>query len=160
MADGAFRKIDVDQYDPDLVTSAELYEPFPLSPAEALAAAKDRERDVRGAITRSVFSSLHKGIESPYRVHRYRGDLAGALREALRDAPWGEGIDQAKVSSDTFSPSLLCFSIFKLTQTWYGWYGIGTSKLPSLPSFSSSHRLRLNRPLSCSRHCHLKSKTL
>jgi actin related protein 2/3 complex, subunit 5 len=52
MADGAFRKIDIDQYDPDLVTDADLYEPFPLSPADALAAAKEREREVRAFMSR------------------------------------------------------------------------------------------------------------
>jgi hypothetical protein len=52
MADGAFRKIDIDQYDPDLVTDTDLYEPFPFSPADALAAAKEREREVRAHISR------------------------------------------------------------------------------------------------------------
>lgn len=50
----AFRKIDIDQYDEDKLVEEELYEPYPLAPAQAASRSKEVEREVRGLLTRCV----------------------------------------------------------------------------------------------------------
>lgn len=47
-----FRKIDIDQYDEDAFLDAELVEPFPKSPEQALADAKAKSTEVRSLIGR------------------------------------------------------------------------------------------------------------
>lgn len=81
-----FRRIDIDQYDEDRVDPASLYHPDPRGPAQALAAAQDKDRAVRGLLQ--------------------RGDVGGALKEVLREGEWPYGEDsepetkQAKVRSE------------------------------------------------------------
>ena len=48
----SFRKIDIDQYDEDVIVDEELVEPFPKSPEQALADAKAKSTEVRSLIGR------------------------------------------------------------------------------------------------------------
>ena len=48
----SFRKIDIDQYDVDVIVDEELVEPFPKSPEQALADAKAKSTEVRSLIGR------------------------------------------------------------------------------------------------------------
>lgn len=74
MADVNFRKIDIDQYDPDRFLAQELVPPQPpVSAAEM----KQRQQEVKRALS--------------------SGDYQGALTIALSDPPYG-GDDEAKVS--------------------------------------------------------------
>ncbi|KAH8919041.1 arp2/3 complex [Atractiella rhizophila] len=77
MADGSFRKIDIDAFDEDRVLPSELYEPDPRAPDEVLALSRQKAGDVRGLIT--------------------RGDFGGALATVLDSPPYGEGVDEAKM---------------------------------------------------------------
>jgi len=77
--EGSFRKIDVDAYDEDLVHPEDLVEPYHLSPPDAARQAKEREREVRGLLT--------------------RGELPSALALALTDAPYGTQYTEAKTTS-------------------------------------------------------------
>lgn len=78
-----FRRIDIDQYDEDRVLASSLYHPDPRQPAQALADAQSKDRSVKGLLQ--------------------RGDVAAALKDALRDGEWPYGEDsvpeikQAKV---------------------------------------------------------------
>jgi actin related protein 2/3 complex, subunit 5 len=48
--EGAFRKIDIDQYDEDVLHDEELYDPDPRDPAQALDEARQRAQAVRGSL--------------------------------------------------------------------------------------------------------------
>ncbi|KZT55370.1 Arp2/3 complex 16 kDa subunit ARPC5 [Calocera cornea HHB12733] len=74
--DTAFRKINIDKYDEDILLPAELYDPDPRTPAQVLADARQKSAAVRACLT--------------------RGDIAGALAVALDQYPYGEGVDEAK----------------------------------------------------------------
>ena len=50
--DTAFRKIDIDQYDEDVLQDSELYEAESRDPAEVLDDAKQRQIAVRGFLAR------------------------------------------------------------------------------------------------------------
>ena len=50
--DTAFRKIDIDQYDEDVLQDSELYEAEPRDPAEVLDDAKQKQIAVRGFLAR------------------------------------------------------------------------------------------------------------
>lgn len=52
MSEGAFRKLNVDQYDEDRVLETELYDPDPRGPAEVLRVAKDKQGQVRSVLQR------------------------------------------------------------------------------------------------------------
>lgn len=52
--DTAFRKIDIDIYDEDVLQESELYEPFPQDAAQALDEAKQRQSAVRSALAKCV----------------------------------------------------------------------------------------------------------
>lgn len=78
MADSSFRRLDVDQYDEDRVLPSDLYIPDSRAPATVLADTQGKATAVRGLLQ--------------------RGDVRGALGEVLVDAPYGEGVDDAKVS--------------------------------------------------------------
>ena len=54
--DTSFRKIDIDQYDEDVLQDSELYEADSRDPAEVLDDAKQRQIAVRGFLARYVFS--------------------------------------------------------------------------------------------------------
>nr|CDI55355.1 related to subunit of the Arp2/3 complex [Melanopsichium pennsylvanicum 4] len=72
----SFRKIDIDQYDEDVIQDEELVEPYPKSPEQALADAKAKSTEVRSLIG--------------------RGDIAGALTLVLSDYPYGPTVEEAK----------------------------------------------------------------
>ena len=52
--DGAFRKIDIDVYDEDIIREEELYEADPRDPAQVLEDAKSKQTAVRSALNRFV----------------------------------------------------------------------------------------------------------
>ena len=52
--DTAFRKIDIDIYDEDVLQDSELYEADPRGPAEVLEDAKQRQTAVRSFLARYV----------------------------------------------------------------------------------------------------------
>lgn len=47
-----FRKIDIDQYDEDVITNEELVEPYPKAAEQATAEAKAKSSEVRSLIGR------------------------------------------------------------------------------------------------------------
>lgn len=53
----SFRKIDIDQYDEDLLLDQELVDPYPKSPEQALSDARAKSTEVRTLIGRWVFAS-------------------------------------------------------------------------------------------------------
>ncbi|KAF9526054.1 arp2/3 complex 16 kDa subunit [Crepidotus variabilis] len=71
-----FRKINVDQYDEDVIQESELYEADPREPAEVLEEAKQRQVAVRGLLSKN--------------------DIAGALTTILDNAPYGPNVESAK----------------------------------------------------------------
>ncbi|KAJ3506818.1 hypothetical protein NLJ89_g6655 [Agrocybe chaxingu] len=72
----SFRKIDIDQYDEDVLQDSELYDADPRDPAEVLEDARQRAGAVRGLLARN--------------------DIAGALTVILDNAPYGPNVDEAK----------------------------------------------------------------
>ena len=48
----SFRKIDIDQYDEDILLEEELYEPDPRPPAQVLQDTKEKATAVRSALSR------------------------------------------------------------------------------------------------------------
>lgn len=91
MAPIDFRRIDVDQYDEDRLDPVSLYHPDPRAPSQVLADAQQTDKQVRCLVQ--------------------RGDLEGALREALTEGRWPYGEDavpeirQAKVRSASLALS-------------------------------------------------------
>jgi len=75
--DNAFRKIDIDQYDEDVLQDSELYEADSRDPTEVLDDAKQRQIAVRGLLARN--------------------DISGALTTILENAPYGPSVDEAKL---------------------------------------------------------------
>ncbi|KAK0230988.1 arp2/3 complex subunit [Armillaria fumosa] len=74
--DGAFRKIDIDAYDEDVLHEEELYDADQRDPSQVLDEAKQRQVAVRSALSKS--------------------DIAGALSIALENSPYGPTFDDAK----------------------------------------------------------------
>ncbi|KAG6889915.1 hypothetical protein C0992_003619 [Termitomyces sp. T32_za158] len=74
--DAAFRKIDVDQYDEDVLHESEVYDTDPREPSQILEEAKQRQATVRTSLARN--------------------DIVGALSTILENAPYGPNVDQAK----------------------------------------------------------------
>ncbi|KAH0590917.1 hypothetical protein H2248_001032 [Termitomyces sp. 'cryptogamus'] len=74
--EAAFRKIDVDQYDEDVLQESELYDTDPREPSQVLEEAKQRQVVVRTSLARN--------------------DIVGALSTVLENAPYGSNVDQAK----------------------------------------------------------------
>jgi len=89
----AFRKIDIDAYDEDVLLEAELVEPDPRDPATILADAKSKSSQVRGFLS--------------------KGDIAGGLAVLLADAPYGPNVEDAKAV--TFSAVVLILNSTKST---------------------------------------------
>ena len=56
--DTAFRKIDIDQYDEDVLLDSELYEADSRDPREVLDDAKQRQIAVRSYLARYIFLSF------------------------------------------------------------------------------------------------------
>jgi actin related protein 2/3 complex subunit 5 len=95
--DGAFRKIDIDQYDEDVLYEEELYDADPRDPATVLADAKDKQSAVRSALSKCV-SHIYWVTERVLTcILICRGDVAGALTTVLDRAPYGPNVDEAKV---------------------------------------------------------------
>ncbi|PAV15938.1 arp2 3 complex [Pyrrhoderma noxium] len=74
--DTAFRKIDIDAYDEDVLADEELYDPDPRDPAQVLADTKAKAASIRGVLA--------------------KGDVAGALSLVLDGAPYGPNVEEAK----------------------------------------------------------------
>ncbi|RDB17696.1 Actin-related protein 2/3 complex subunit 5 [Hypsizygus marmoreus] len=74
--DTAFRKIDIDIYDEDVLQESELYDADPRDPAQVLEEARQRQAAVRTFLAKS--------------------DVVGALSTVLENAPYGPNVDQAK----------------------------------------------------------------
>ncbi|EJD05246.1 actin-related protein ARPC5 [Fomitiporia mediterranea MF3/22] len=72
----AFRKIDIDAYDEDVLLEEELYDADPRDPAQVLADTRAKAATVRSALA--------------------RGDVAGALNIVLEGAPYGPNVEEAK----------------------------------------------------------------
>ncbi|SCZ94384.1 BZ3500_MvSof-1268-A1-R1_Chr12-2g03863 [Microbotryum saponariae] len=72
-----FRRLDVDQYDPDRVLEHELYTPDPRPVQQVLSDTQTKASNTR--------------------AHLQRGDVVTALHEVLDQAPYGEGVQQAKM---------------------------------------------------------------
>jgi len=75
--DTAFRKIDIDQYDEDVLLDSELYEADSRDPREVLDDAKQRQTAVRSFLAKN--------------------DIPGALTTILENAPYGPSVDEAKL---------------------------------------------------------------
>jgi len=78
MSSTNFRKIDIDQYDEDVVQESELYLPDSRSPQEVTAISKEKAQQVRSLIG--------------------KGDGLNALKICVEQPPYGEGVEEAKVS--------------------------------------------------------------
>ncbi|KAG7530982.1 hypothetical protein FFLO_04653 [Filobasidium floriforme] len=74
--DGAFRKINIDLLEEDVLLPSDLYDPDPRGVEGVLADAKNRSGEVRGLVS--------------------KGDIASALNVILTDCPYGEDVDEAK----------------------------------------------------------------
>jgi len=72
----AFRKIDIDAYDEDVLLEDELYDIDPRDPTQVLSDAKQKQAAVRSFLAKS--------------------DITGALVEILSNAPYGPNVDEAK----------------------------------------------------------------
>jgi actin related protein 2/3 complex subunit 5 len=57
--DRNFRKIDIDQYDEDVLAETELYDADPRDPAQVLNDAKQKSAAVRSALSRCVVILQH-----------------------------------------------------------------------------------------------------
>ncbi|KAN0080266.1 Actin-related protein 2/3 complex subunit 5 [Tylopilus felleus] len=96
----SFRKIDVDQYDEDVLQETELYDPDPRDPAQVLSDTKQKQLAVRSALNKCVVFSpswVGKGSDVRMRVwcHR-RSDITGALNVVLDTPPYGPNVEDAK----------------------------------------------------------------
>ncbi|OCB90625.1 actin-related protein ARPC5 [Sanghuangporus baumii] len=78
----AFRKIDIDKYDEDVLLEEELYEPDPRDPAQVLADTRAKATTVRSFLAKDFLVT--------------RGDAAGALNIVLDGAPYGPNVEEAK----------------------------------------------------------------
>ncbi|KAL1411549.1 arp2/3 complex subunit [Vanrija albida] len=72
----AFRKIDIDALEEEVLLPSDLVDPDPRGPDGALADARARSQETRNFVS--------------------KGDIAGALATILTDPPYGEGVDEAK----------------------------------------------------------------
>ncbi|KAF5369563.1 hypothetical protein D9758_002652 [Tetrapyrgos nigripes] len=77
--DVAFRKIDIDAFDEEILQESELYEQDPRDPAQALDEMKQAQASVRSFLARN--------------------DTAGALSLVLQSAPYGPTMEEAKIVS-------------------------------------------------------------
>jgi len=89
-----FRKIDIDQYDEDVLHDSELYEVDPRNPAEVLNDAKQRQIAVRGLLAKWFIFYAPLDI---FNLVNNRNDIPGALTIILDNAPYGLNVDEAKV---------------------------------------------------------------
>lgn len=94
-----FRKIDVDQYDEDVLLDSELYEADPRDPAQALDDTKQKATAVRSSLSKCVLTPYHTS-QNCLTSSMIRGDIVGALTLVLTDAPYGPNAEEAKVRTD------------------------------------------------------------
>ncbi len=92
--DGAFRKIDIDAYDEDVLHEEELYDADPREPSQVLDEAKQRQVAVRSALSKCVHCIISQFVSL---TRSDRSDIAGALSIVLENAPYGPTFDDAKV---------------------------------------------------------------
>lgn len=87
----AFRKIDIDAFDEDVLLPSDLYDPDPRGPDAVTQQASQKAGEARGLVSKCVICFTYiVGLT-------VRGDIAGALNVILTDTPYGEGVDEAKV---------------------------------------------------------------
>ncbi|THH03149.1 hypothetical protein EW145_g6490 [Phellinidium pouzarii] len=72
----AFRKIDIDVYDEDVLLEEELYDADPRDPVQVVSETKAKTSQVRSTLA--------------------KGDVAGALNIVLENAPYGPDAEEAK----------------------------------------------------------------
>jgi len=89
----AYRKIDIDALDEDVLLETELYEPDPRDPRTVLSDARQKTAQVRSLLSRN--------------------DIAGALDAILSEHPYGPNVDEAK--SLTLNALLLILNSTKAT---------------------------------------------
>ncbi|KAK6910070.1 arp2/3 complex 16 kDa subunit [Kwoniella mangroviensis CBS 10435] len=76
MSEYAFRKINIDALDEDVLLPSDLYDPDPRGPDGVLSDAQRKAGEVRNLVS--------------------RGDIPGALNTILSEPPYGDGVDEAK----------------------------------------------------------------
>jgi actin related protein 2/3 complex subunit 5 len=96
MADVNFRKIDIDIYDEDALQESDIYETDPRDPGQVLAEAKQKQTAVRSALARYA-SQAPIAFSIRPNPRTTRNDVSGALQTVLQNAPFGPGVDEAKV---------------------------------------------------------------
>lgn len=94
--DGSFRKIDIDQYDEDVLLESELYQPDPRDPAQVLSDAKQNAAAVRQSLAR--YCAHCCCLFCFMTCICARNDTAGALATVLERAPYGPNVEEAKVT--------------------------------------------------------------
>lgn len=95
-----FRKIDIDQFDEDVLNEEELYDPDPRDPSQVLADTKQKASAVRGYLTKCVFQQ-HSIARIMLTFSDSRGDVTGAINLVLDSAPYGPNVEEAKVCTFT-----------------------------------------------------------
>jgi actin related protein 2/3 complex, subunit 5 len=114
--DTNFRKIDIDQYDEDVLVETELYDADSRDPTQVLNDAKQKGAAVRSALARYVF--IHRNtIANSNGLFFFRGDTTGALAIVLADPPYGPNVDDAKVRVAIFHLSSEISSDLTFTRT-------------------------------------------
>jgi actin related protein 2/3 complex subunit 5 len=92
MAD-AFRKIDIDVYDEDVLQESELYEPDPRDPSQVISDVKQNSAKIRSSLAKCISFIYLRAIAHVV----IRGDIAGALNIVLEYPPYGPNVEEAKV---------------------------------------------------------------
>jgi len=102
----AFRKIDIDAYDEDVLHESELYDADPRDPVQVLDDAKQRQVAVRSALAKCVCTVfiILQALDQDF-PWKCRSDVVGALSIALENAPYGPNVEEAKVSFHHISSS-------------------------------------------------------
>ncbi|RXK35997.1 arp2/3 complex 16 kDa subunit [Tremella mesenterica] len=107
MAEYAFRKIDIDALDEDVILPSDLYDPDPRGAQGVLDDAKRKSTEARGLVSRPIqFCGWTNADSLAVDLCWYilkadwklinRGDIAGALNQILTDPPYGEGMEEAR----------------------------------------------------------------
>lgn len=91
----AFRKIDIDAYDEDVLQESELYDADPRDPAQVLDESKQRQVAVRSSLAKCAIH-LPWCSGANYLLSA-RSDIPGALSIVLENAPYGPNVEDAKV---------------------------------------------------------------
>lgn len=75
-----FRKIDIDQYDEDVILESELYEPDPRDPAQVMDDVKQKASAVRSSLAKCVASRCDIEQELNLCQRRYRWSVESSAR--------------------------------------------------------------------------------